>query len=191
MANWLRRLIKSNRPTPETISPKLIPSYVYFAENLVFPATKNAATYTLAAFRVSDRTRYLLASKAANTGIVAGILQAERRIERRELINDVFYGVPNYGINFTAYFTFPTRQVTIFSFGLHIDHPGYSSDAIAREVCKFLQWQAGELKAERQVLTFYGGLDIPESALLTSNYSLVRMFWLTAIAAKISNMVKK
>ena len=162
-------------------------NYIYFESDLAFPATAGKSLYTLAAYRISDRTRYLLPSKSENQCIIAAALSAERRIERRSLIEELFYGTPTHGVSFTAAFKFPARSTTIFAYGLRLATPGYDSNAIARGICKFLQWQAGELKIDR--LLFQGELSIPEADLLRSNHAIVRIFWLSAIASKYASIV--
>jgi len=162
-------------------------NYIYFESGLAFPAAAGKSLYTLAAYRISDRTRYLLLSKSENQGIIAAALSAECRAERRSLIEKLFYGAPTHGVSFTAAFSFPVRSTTIFAYGLRLATPGYDSNAIVGGICKFLQWQANELRVDR--LLFQGELSIPEADLLRANHAIVKIFWLSAIASKYASII--
>lgn len=180
--DWFRRP-KPPPPTPRT-------SHVYFADDLVFPATRTEAVHTIAAYRVGHSTRYLLPSSSENAGVIAAALKLERRADRRALIERLFYSdSPNFGVAMAARFTtFPLRQVALFSFGLRISEPGFYEGAIAESICKFVRFQAGQIKPGNGLTINTAQATIPEIDVLRSGHALTKIYWLTAIAAKYASI---
>jgi len=161
--------------------------HVYFQQELMFPSLAAKASHTLAVYRANNQTRYLLPGTDENYEVIKRARESERRLKRRGLIDDIFQSPPTHGISLSAFFVFPIRHTVIFSFGLNLSQPGFDEDAVAREICSFIRWQANELKVDG--LLFHGNFSMPEVDLLRCNHPVVRIFWLTAIVSKYANMI--
>jgi hypothetical protein len=162
-------------------------NYVYFNEALEFPATKGKAIHTLAAYRIDSRTQYLLPAKSRGKGLIATALRNERRLERKALIDRLFYSdSPNFGISLSVQFaSLPVRRLNLFNFGLRIEEPGYNF-RIVKEICKFLVHIGNDTTANRSM--YVAGMDVAEKDRLTSSHVLTEMFWLMAIVAKYADL---